>query len=66
MVHYQSRAQVPAPCVGKPRRPPVLQVSAVQYARPGGGGGGRAARLAGHSRLAFSISEAWAAGGGRA
>lgn len=63
MVHYQSRAQVPAPCVGKPRRPPVLQVSAVQYARPGGVGG-RAARLAGHSRLAFSISEAWAAGGG--
>lgn len=39
MVHYQSRAQVPAPCVGKPRRPPVLQVSVVQYARRGVGGG---------------------------
>ena len=30
MVHYQSRAQVPASCVGKPRRPPVLQVSTIQ------------------------------------
>lgn len=30
MVHYQSRAQVPAPCVGKARRPPVLQVSTTQ------------------------------------
>lgn len=27
MVNYQSRAQVPAPCVGKAQRPPVLQVS---------------------------------------
>ena len=33
MVHYQSRAQVPAPCVGKPRRPPVLQVSTIQTPR---------------------------------
>lgn len=39
MVHYQSRAQVPAPCVGKPGRPPVLQVSVVQYARRGVRGG---------------------------
>lgn len=37
MVHYQSRAQVPAPCVGKPRRPPVLQVSTIQTPRGGGG-----------------------------
>lgn len=57
MVHYQSRAQVPAPCVGEPGRPPVLQVSAVQYARRGGG---RAARLASYLRFGFSISEAWA------
>lgn len=39
MVHYQSRAQVPAPCVGKPVRPPVLQVSVVQNARRGVRGG---------------------------
>lgn len=41
MVHYQSRAQVPAPCVGKARRPPVLQVSAIQTPREGGGPQGR-------------------------
>lgn len=39
MVHYQSRAQVPAPCVGEPGRPPVLQVSVVQYTRRGVGEG---------------------------
>lgn len=36
-MHYQSRAQVPAPCVGKPRRPPVLQVSSIQTPREGQG-----------------------------
>lgn len=53
MVHYQSRAQVPAPCVGKPRRPPVLQVSTIQTPGSGkdagerrGGAPGRAAPTA--------------------
>lgn len=40
MVHYQSRAQVPAPCVRKARRPPVLQVSTI-HKRPGRGEGRR-------------------------
>lgn len=40
MVHYQSRAQVPAPCVGKARRPPVLQVSTTQTPREGSRCGG--------------------------
>lgn len=44
MVHYQSRAQVPAPCVGKARRPPVLQVSTIQTPREGGGPRGRGQR----------------------
>lgn len=61
MVHYQSRAQVPAPCVGKPRRPPVLQVSAVQYARPGGGGEGRPPRRP----LALSLQHLRGLGGRR-
>lgn len=47
MVHYQSRAQVPAPCVGKARRPPVLQVSTIQTPREGG-------RCAGDKGGAFS------------
>lgn len=50
MVHYQSRAQVPAPCVGKPRRPPVLQVSTIQTPRrrqdAGEGRGGAPGRAA--------------------
>lgn len=41
MVHYQSRAQVPAPCVGKAGRPPVLQVSTIQTPRERGGPQGR-------------------------
>jgi hypothetical protein len=70
MVHYQSRAQVPAPCVGKPRRPPVLQVSATQTPREGegvkAGGAGGASRLARHSSgLALSLCDLAASTGSR-
>lgn len=41
MVNYQSRAQVPAPCVGKAQRPPVLQVSTIQTPGERGGPPGR-------------------------
>lgn len=65
MVHYQSRAQVPAPCVGKPRRPPVLQVSTIQTPRGGGAlrrGQGRGARQSQRPPLArvsvFSLARA--------
>lgn len=59
MVHYQSRAQVPAPCVGQPRRPPVLQVSSRQTpreeeGRQGGGGGGAPGRARRSRGLALS------------
>lgn len=65
MVHYQSRAQVPAPCVGKPRRPPVLQVSTIQTPPRGGllrRGHGRGARQRQRPPLAgfsfFSLARA--------
>lgn len=35
MVHYQSRAQVPAPCVGKPGGRPCCRCQL--HKRPGGG-----------------------------
>lgn len=41
MVNYQSRAQVPAPCVGKAQRRPVLQVSTIQTPGEWGGPPGR-------------------------
>lgn len=57
MVHYQSSAQVPAPCVGKARQPPVLQVSTIQTPREGGGpqGRGGASRRCCHSH-GFALS----------
>ena len=59
MVHYQSRAQVPAPCVGKPRRPPVLQVSTIQTPRrrqDAGEGRGEAPGRAAPAARAISLS----------